>query len=308
MTNDRSFMNHDNLFLVTGATGGLGRRIVRLLRDRSQSVRSFVRLTSRYSELEQRGAEIFIGDLLRDKDIRKACRNVRYIISAHGSTDSSGSAQEIDYQANIELIDSALEMGVEHFVFISVLGVDRGYEDSPVFKAKREVERYLKTSGLNYTILRPSGFASNILPLAERFRDTGIYLLIGDPKIRSSIVSTDDLAKIALDSVSVESAKNQTFAVGGPDAIKREEIPRIFSHVFNREPNLINPPLFLLDGVRRGVGFFSPNLQKSLGTLRVLLANEFFCTPEEIARLQSIYSMKLESLENFIRRYLVTGE
>lgn len=301
-------MTDNPLFLVTGATGGLGRRLVRLLRDRSQSVRSFVRLTSRYSELEQRGSEIFIGDLLRDKDLRKACRNVRYIISAHGSTDASGSAQELDYQANIDLIDNALEMGVEHFVFISVLGVDRGYEDSPVFKAKREVERYLKASGLNYTILRPSGFASNILPLAERFRDTGIYILIGDPKIRSSIVSTDDLAKIAVDSVSVEGAKNQTLAVGGPDVLRREEIPRIFSRVFNREPNLLNPPLFLLDGVRRGVGLFSPNLQKSLGTLRVLLANEFFCTPEEIARLQSIYSMKLESLENFVRRYLVTGD
>ncbi|HIK33087.1 MAG TPA: SDR family oxidoreductase [Oscillatoriales cyanobacterium M59_W2019_021] len=301
-------MTDDNLFLVTGATGGLGRRIVRILRDRDKPVRAFVRLTSRYSELEQRGAKIFIGDLLRDKDIRKACQGVRYIISAHGSTEASGGAQELDYRANVELIDSAIEMGVEHFVFISVLGADRGYEDSPVFKAKREVERYLKSSGLNYTILRPSGFASNLLPLAERFRDTGIYILIGDPKIRSSIVSTDDLARMAVDSVAIESAKNQTFAVGGPDVLKREEIPQIFSHIFNREPKLINPPLFLLDGVRRGVGFFSSNLQKSLGTLRVLLANEFFCTTDEIDRLQSVYEIKLESLEAFIRRYLVTGD
>jgi hypothetical protein len=45
-----------------------------------------------------------------------------------------------------------------------------------------------------------------------------------------------------------------------------------------------------------------------LGTLRVLLANEFFCTPEEIERLQSIFSIKLESLEDFVRRYLVTGD
>lgn len=301
-------MTNDNLFLVTGATGGLGRRIVRILRDRDRPVRAFVRLTSRYSELEQRGAKIFIGDLLRDKDIRKACQGVRYIISAHGSTEASGGAQELDYRANVELIDSAIEMGVEHFVFISVLGADRGYEDSPVFKAKREVERYLKSSGLNYTILRPSGFASNLLPLAERFRDTGIYILIGDPKIRSSIVSTDDLARIAVDSAAIENAKNQTFAVGGPDVLKREEIPKIFSHIFNREPNLINPPLFLLDGVRRGVGFFSSNLQKSLGTLRVLLANEFFCTADEVERLQSVYDIKLESLESFIRRYLVTGD
>ena len=146
------------MYLVTGSTGGIGRRVVRLLREREKQVRAFVRLTSRYSELEHRGANIFIGDLRQEKDIQKACQGVQYIISTHGS-DSD--ALSLDYRANIELIDSAKATGVQHFVFISVLGADRGYEDAPVFKAKRAVEQYLAASGLNYTILRPSGLASN---------------------------------------------------------------------------------------------------------------------------------------------------
>lgn len=84
----------------------------------------------------------------------------------------------MDYRANIELIDQAKVQGVAHFVFISVLSAERGYEDAPVFKAKQAVARYLQSSGLDYTILRPSGLASNLLPLAERFRETGFYLLI----------------------------------------------------------------------------------------------------------------------------------
>ena len=289
------------MFLVTGATGSLGRRIVRLLTEQEMPVRAFVRLFSRYDELEHRGAEIFIGDLRQDRDIQKACQGVQYVISAHGS-DSD--AQALDYRANIELIDRAKENNVEHFVYISVLGADRGYEDAPAFKAKREAEKYLTSSGLNYTILRPSGFADNLLTLAERFRDTGIYLLIGDLQNRSSIVSTDDLAKIAIDSVKVEEAKNQILPVGGPDILKREDIPRIFSRIFNREPIVINPPLFVFDGLRTGLGFFNPQTQQSLGTLRTLLANEFFCTPDEIANLESIYNLKMESLESFLRRYL----
>ncbi|NET45959.1 SDR family oxidoreductase [Okeania sp. SIO2B3] len=287
------------MFLVTGATGDLGQRIIRILREREILVRAFARLNSSYSELENRGAEIFIGDLKIDKDIEKACQGVEYIISAHGG---AGDVQAIDYRANIELIDSAVKVGVKHFVFISVLGAERGYEDSPTFKAKREVEKYLKTSGLNYTILQPSGFASNLLPLAERFKDTGIYLLIGDDKNRTSIVSTDDLAKIAVDSVFVEAACNQTFPVGGPEIISRGEISQIFSRIFNREPIVINPPLFVFDGLRNTVGLFNSDLQKSLGTLRVLLANEFFCTPEEIENLETIFEMKMESVESFIRR------
>jgi len=289
------------MFLVTGATGGLGRRIVRRLRERDLLVRAFVRLTSRYSELEHRGAEIFIGDLQREKDIQKACQGVQYIISAHGSDTN---ALALDYRANIELIDQAKAVGVQHFVFNSVLGADRGYEDAPVFKAKRAVEKYLQASGLDYTILRPAGLGSNLLPLAERFRQTGIYLLIGDPKNRTSILSTDDLARIAVDSVTVEGARNQVLPVGGPEILKREDIPAIFGRIFNQEPVLINPPLLVVDGVRGAVGLFNSQAQKALGTFRTLLSNEFFCTRSEIENLESIFNLKLETLESFLRRYL----
>jgi uncharacterized protein YbjT (DUF2867 family) len=289
------------MFLVTGATGGIGRRVVRLLREQEKQVRAFVRLTSRYGELEHRGANIFIGDLRQERDIHKACQGVQYIISTHGS---DGDALSLDYRANIELIDSAKANGVQHFVFISVLGADRGYEDAPVFKAKRAVERYLETSGLNYTILRPAGLASNLLPLAERFRETGLYPLVGDPKNRTSIVSTDDLARIMVDSVTVAAARNQIFPVGGPEILSREDIPEIFGRIFNKEPVVINPPLFAVDALRGALGFFNPQAQKALGTFRTLLANEFFCTNQEIAQLETIFNFQLETLESFLRRYL----
>ncbi|MCC5637092.1 SDR family oxidoreductase [Nostoc sp. CHAB 5844] len=289
------------MFLVTGATGGIGRRVVRLLRQQEQSVRAFVRLTSRYSELEHRGAEIFIGDLHQARDIEKANQGVQYIISTHGS---GGDALSLDYRANIELIDQAKANKVEHFVFVSVLGVDRGYEDAPVFKAKHAVERYLVDSGLNYTILRPSGLASNLLPLAEQFRETGLYLLIGDSKNRSSIVSTDDLARIIVDSVKVPEARNQILPVGGPEILLREDIPRIFGQIFNKQPLVINPPVFVIDGLRNVVGLLNPQTQKALGTYRTLLSNEFFCKKEEIANLERIFNFPLETLESFLRRYL----
>jgi uncharacterized protein YbjT (DUF2867 family) len=126
----------------------------------------------------------------------------------------------------------------------------------------------------------------------------------GDANNRSSIVSTDDLAKIAIDSVTVEGAKNQILPVGGPQILKRDDLPRIFGRIFKREPIIINVPLMVLDTLRTGIGFFNRELESSLGTLRTLLNNEFFCSQEEIANLESIYSLKLESLEDFLKRYL----
>jgi uncharacterized protein YbjT (DUF2867 family) len=289
------------MFLVTGATGDIGSRVVRLLREREMLVKAFVRLTSRYGELQHRGADIFIGDLREEKDIRKACQGVDYIVSAHGS---DGDALSLDYRANIELIDHGKEQGVQHFVFISVLGADRGYEDAPTFKAKFAVEQYLQNSGLNYTILRPAGLASNLLSLAERFRETGVYLVVGDPKNRTSIVSTDDLAKMIVDSFTMASARNQTLSVGGPEVLCRKDIPHILGGIFNKEPVIVNPPLFLVDGLRSALGLVNSKAQKELGTFRTLLANEFFCTTEEIKTLEEIFGFELETLESFLKRYL----
>ncbi len=299
------YSREQGMLLVTGATGGLGRRIVRQLCERNQPVRALVRLSARYSELEQRGAEIWVGDLLDQRDIARACRGVRGVISAHGSNEANGGdAQALDYRANIELIDQAKVQGAEQFVLISVLGADRSYEDAPVFKAKYEVEKYLRASGLNYTILRPSGFASNLLPLAERFRQTGTYLLVGEPQNRTSIVSTDDLARLAVASAALPAARNRVFNVGGPEALRRDEIPKILGRIFNREPLVINPPLLLFDGLRSAFGLVNPRLSTSLGTLRTLLANEYMITPAEVALLETTFDFKLEPLESFLRRYL----
>ncbi len=109
---------------------------------------------------------------------------------------------------------------------------------------------------------------------------------------------------MAADAATLPTPQNRTFSVGGPEILERMDIPRIFGRVFNREPIVINPPLFVLDGARTVLGVFNPEVQKSLGTLRTLLANEFFCSPDEISELESTFGFTLETLESFIRRYL----
>ncbi|NCJ05297.1 NAD(P)H-binding protein [Synechococcales cyanobacterium C] len=294
------------MYLVTGATGQLGCRIVRKLREQNLPVRAFVRLSARYTELEARGAQIFIGDLRHGADIRKACQGVTAIISTHSASraQSLDEIEAVDYRANMALIDQAQVLGIEHFTFISVLGADRRYEDAPIFKAKAAVEHYLQASGVSFTILRPAGLASNLLSVAEQFRRTGIYWLIGDPQNRTSIVSTDDLAQIAATSHANPGAHQQVLAVGGPEILHRGDIPKLMGQLFDREPWVLNLPLLAVDGVRNILGWVNPPAQSTLGTFRTLLAHEFFCTPEETEQIQSLYDIPLESLEHFLKRYL----
>jgi hypothetical protein len=92
--------------------------------------------------------------------------------------------------------------------------------------------------------------------------------------------------------------------VGGPEILQRRDIPALFGRIFRSEPVIINPPLVAIDGLRSLVGFFNPEARRALGTFRTLLANEFYCTPAEVQRLEEIYEMRLETLETFIRRYI----
>ncbi|MEO0852548.1 MAG: SDR family oxidoreductase [Cyanobacteria bacterium J06648_11] len=292
------------MFLVTGSTGQLGRRIVRHALERGRTVRAFARLQSDYRELEHWGAEICVGNLRDRDDIRRACRGVKAIVSAHGSGQARDGAEALDYRANMQLLDAAQVEGVEHFGFISVLGSDRDYPDAPVFKAKAAFERALQASSLNYTILRPSGFASNVRRLAEQFRTTGTYLLIGEGAHRTSIVSTDDLAQMVAIAPDIEPARRQVFPVGGPDILRREDIPVLFGRLFEREPVVIRVPLMGFDLGRSLASVFDADLYRSLGTVRTLLAHEFYCTPAETDRVREVFDLPLESLEHYLRRYL----
>jgi uncharacterized protein YbjT (DUF2867 family) len=293
------------MYLVTGATGQLGQRIVRYLRQKGQPVRALVRFRNRYDALEHWGAEICLGDMTHAGDLQRACRGIEVIISTHSSRAADLSLiEQVDYRSNLDLIEVAEQQGIRHFVFISVLGANTLHRDAPVFRAKAAVERGLEGSSLNYTILRPSGFSSNILQVAESARQTGIYPLIGDGQHRTSIVSTDDLAHMAALAADLPAAQRAVIAVGGPQILRRDQIPTLISQLLNRDLWVLPIPLGVLDGGRSVLGVISEDLRLSLGTFRTLLAHEFFCTTEETDRLQSIFGFPLETLEAYLRRYL----
>lgn len=69
--------------------------------------------------------------------------------------------------------------------------------------------------------------------------------------------------------------------------LNHEDIPRIFGRIFNKDQIII-----IFDGIINAVGLVNHQAQKNFGTLRVLLANEFFCTAYEVARLEQILILR----------------
>src|SRR5215204_5099468 len=150
------------MILVAGSTGSLGTEIVRRLLTKGEAVRGLARVTSapeKVESLKSRGAEIARGNLLDRASLDNACIGVKTVISTVstiGTAQPEDSFAATDAAGTIALIDAAKAAGAKHFIFVSFDA--NHFPDTPLTDAKRAVEKHLKSSGIDYTILQPPPF------------------------------------------------------------------------------------------------------------------------------------------------------
>jgi uncharacterized protein YbjT (DUF2867 family) len=229
------------MYLVIGATGpiGLGGEICRLLRAAGKPTRALVRPTSdaeRVDALRMAGVEFVEGDLKDPGSLRAACKDVHAVISTASvmvSRQPDDSVERVDRDGHHDLIDAAKSCGVDRFVYTSFSrGIDR---DFPFRNAKRDVEHYLRASGISFTILRPTFYMEVWLtPIAGFDYINGRATLYGTGQNRISWLSFYDVARFALACIDNADARNATFELGGPDALTPLEVVRIFEQASSR--------------------------------------------------------------------------
>jgi uncharacterized protein YbjT (DUF2867 family) len=215
------------MILVVGSTGLLGGMIARSLLEQGLSVRVLVRPGSSYEGLVELGAEPALGDLKEPSSLTAACRGVDTVITTANSALRGGgdTAETVDRRGNRNLIDAARAAGVRHFVFISALGVS---EESPVdfMRAKAETERYLRDSGMEYTILQPNVFMDIWIPLliGTAVEAGQPVTLVGEGRRRHSMIAAADVAAFTVACVSNPTAINRTIPLGGPEPVSWRDI------------------------------------------------------------------------------------
>ncbi len=137
--------------LVTGATGTLGRPVLRQLLLGGADVRAL----SRREQPPAGDVDWVRADLAEPSGLDAALDGVSTVV--HCASDPLGG----DVDAARHLIAAARDAGVSHLVYISIVGVDR--VPFPYYRTKYEVERLLENSGLGVTILRATQFHDLVL-------------------------------------------------------------------------------------------------------------------------------------------------
>jgi len=289
------------MILVAGATGQLGSEIVKRLLDRGQKVRALARPTSdpgKTGALEKAGAEIARGDLKDADSLRTACEGVRTVISTVsmiGTGREGDSFAATDSAGTRQLIDAARAAGAEQFIFVS-FDTSRSPE-APITAAKRDVEEYLKRSGMSYTILHPSLFMESWLgPMLFADPAAATVKVYGAGTHKMRYVATADVAELAVQCVDNPAASNAVIPFGGPEPISQLDAVKLFEEEFGKPFSVTQIPAHALEAQWKGT---ENPMEKSFASLMLGIARGFdagMVPPFEK------FPMQLTTPREFVRR------
>ena len=251
--------------LVAGSTGYLGRYAVQEFKNRGYWVRALVRNPEKIKQpgpyfapsIAQLADEFFIGDATMPETIKEACEGVDIVFSSLGmiKPDFVHTIFEVDYQANMNLLDVALKANVKKFIYVSVFDAHR-IMNIPNIQAHEKFVRELKAAPLESAIIRPTGYYSEIGQFVARAQK-GFMLMVGDGYQRSNPVHGADLAKVCVDSVEGTAKEVE---VGGPEVFTYLEMVDLAIEIAQTKPIVFPLPLWAADGLVAAVGLFNRDI------------------------------------------------
>lgn len=210
--------------LVAGASGPLGRELVKLLHAGGIDHCAHIRNPQKRHLIERYCHDIRMADVTRPETVRGLCRGVHTIINTVGKsvslfTHDRQNFYDIDYRGNLNLLNEARRAGVSRFIYISILGS----ETSPRLRqgwAQELFSREVMASGMEHMIVKPTGLFSGLHDLLIMGR-RGIVPTIGDGKAVTNPIHQHDLALTILDHLQ---EGPQVLEAGGPDIHSRKEV------------------------------------------------------------------------------------
>lgn len=222
------------MILVTGATGFVGRSVLRRLDQAGLPFRILLRPARRTPDLPAGiPMQVSLSSLSDRRGVRAALVGVDAVIHLAGA-ERGGSREELilaDIEGTRSLAEAAAEAGVRRLVFLSHLGADRA-SAYPVLRAKAVAEEFLRVGGVPTTILR----ASAIFGPGDRLT-TGLAMTLAalplvypvprPPAPRLQPVWIEDVSACLLWALEQPELIGQTVEIGGPEYLSIVDVIRL---------------------------------------------------------------------------------
>ncbi|MDX2933462.1 NAD(P)H-binding protein [Streptomyces ipomoeae] len=212
----------DRAFLVLGATGRTGSRVVARLRQRGEKVRARARSTSPGFDWHD------------EATWKPALEGVTsaYVVAAQTTAvrvDEPDRKVGFAAEQVARFCRLASRSGVRHIVLLSGR---TGLSGSPYITA---LERAVTDSGADWTILRPGSFAQNFVTEPARSSiAAGSYQAFDIGGQAQDFIDVDDIAAVAVEALTAPGHDGKVYELSGPEALTGEEAAGIIARTLGR--------------------------------------------------------------------------
>ena len=217
--------------LVAGATGYLGQHMVKALKAEGYWVRALGRSAAKLAPVEEFADELFVGDVTNPDSLNGLCDGIDIVFSSVGITRQKDGVtyQDVDYQANRNLLTMAESSGVSKFMYVHVLGAEK-LRHVKMIQAKQAFVDELQQSALDHIVICPTGFFSDMEEFLSMAR-SGRAFLFGDGSNRINPIHGADLAEVCVAALASDRGRIE---VGGPQVFTYREIAELAFDVLSQ--------------------------------------------------------------------------
>lgn len=276
--------------LLAGGTGYLGGYVLQELLKQGYSTRAIVRNLNKIN-IQNTILDIVEKEITEKESLKGICDEIDIVISTVGITRQKDGLtyMDVDYQANLNLLEEAQRAAVHRFIYVSAIDGDK-YRNLKIFEAKERFVDALKQSGLNYVILRPNGFFSDMKDFLAMAKNGRVYLF-GDGAYCLNPIHGADLAKFCVDNMKKEAVE---LTIGGPEVFTQNELAELALKAWGNKVKIVHLP----DWIRRAIIFIMRifTSSKTYGPI------EFFLTMMAADSLAPKYGQK--RLDDFFKEVI----
>ena len=293
------------LIAVTGATGFVGRHIVRTLLGRGHRVRALVRNPARAAALAAQGVELVPGDLADQQALSTLLDGVPAVIHLVGIILERGSStfDAVHVEGTRAVVAAARGLGVRRFVHISALGARPDPDATQYQRTKWQAEEIVRAAGIASVVLRPSVIngpeSEPIRTLARLHRWLPVVPVFGQATFPMQPVWIEDVA--AAFALAAEHDESRgTLELGGPDVLTFSQFVRAIGRASGHPRPLVHVPLAMVRILARVGDPFGPLAPITSSQLRMLV--EGTATPANA--IETVFGIRPLAFEEGLRRFL----